>query len=59
MLTRFVAGLTVVNGAWLSTLGRSLCTFSKPFKNKEGQSMVIPHFGPQRWELPPIKEEQK
>ena len=52
-------GLTVVNGAWLSTLGRSLCTYSKPFKNKDGQSMVVPHFGPQGWELPPIKEGAK
>ena len=57
--TCMCAGLTVVNGAWLSTLGKSLCTYSKPFKNKEGQSMVIPHFGPQGWELPPIKESSK
>ncbi|RDX56057.1 P-loop containing nucleoside triphosphate hydrolase protein [Lentinus brumalis] len=55
----YLKGLTVVNGAWLTSLGKSLCTYSKPFKNKEGQSMVIPHFGPQGWELPPIKEEQK
>ncbi|KAI0724370.1 P-loop containing nucleoside triphosphate hydrolase protein [Cerioporus squamosus] len=55
----YLKGLTVVNGAWLNSLGKSLCTYSKPFKNKEGQSMVIPHFGPQGWELPPIKEEQK
>ncbi|TBU35061.1 P-loop containing nucleoside triphosphate hydrolase protein [Dichomitus squalens] len=55
----YIKGLTVVNGAWLSALGKSLCTYSKPFKNKEGQSMVIPHFGPQGWELPPIREDQK
>ncbi|RPD63130.1 P-loop containing nucleoside triphosphate hydrolase protein [Lentinus tigrinus ALCF2SS1-6] len=55
----YLKGLTVVNGAWLSSLGKSLCTYSKPFKNKQGQTMVIPHFGPQGWELPPIKEEQK
>ncbi|KAI1797707.1 P-loop containing nucleoside triphosphate hydrolase protein [Ganoderma leucocontextum] len=55
----YIKGLTIVNGAWLSTLGKSLCTYSKPFKNKDGQSMVIPHFGPQGWELPPIKEDQK
>ncbi|KAI8995457.1 P-loop containing nucleoside triphosphate hydrolase protein [Trametes punicea] len=54
----YIKGLTVVNGAWLPALGKSLCTFSKPFKNKEGQSMVIPHFGPQGWELPPIREDQ-
>ena len=55
----YIKGVTVVNGAWLSALGKSLCTYSKPFKNKEGQSMVIPHFGPQGWELPPIREDQK
>ncbi|KAI0374355.1 P-loop containing nucleoside triphosphate hydrolase protein [Pilatotrama ljubarskyi] len=55
----YVKGVTVVNGAWLAALGKSLCTYSKPFKNKEGQSMVIPHFGPQGWELPPIREDQK
>lgn len=52
----FVTGLTVVNPAWLSHLGKSLCTFSKPIKTKEGISMVIPHFGPAGWELPPVKE---
>ncbi|PIL32147.1 hypothetical protein GSI_06853 [Ganoderma sinense ZZ0214-1] len=55
----YLKGLTVVNGAWLSTLGKSLCTYSKPFKNKDGQSMVIPHFGPQGWELPLIREDRK
>ncbi|KAJ8494910.1 hypothetical protein ONZ51_g2046 [Trametes cubensis] len=55
----YIKGVTVVNGAWLSALGKSLCTYSKPFKNKEGHSMVIPHFGPQGWELPPIREDQK
>ena len=49
-------GLTVVNPAWLSQLGKSLCTFSKPIKTKEGSSIVIPHFGPGGWELPPIKQ---
>ncbi|KAI0757185.1 P-loop containing nucleoside triphosphate hydrolase protein [Daedaleopsis nitida] len=55
----YIKGLTVVNGTWLCTLGKPLCTYSKPFKNKEGQSMVIPHFGPQGWELPPVKEDHK
>ncbi|EIW64851.1 P-loop containing nucleoside triphosphate hydrolase protein [Trametes versicolor FP-101664 SS1] len=55
----FVKGLTVANGAWLAALGRALCTYSKPVKNKDGVAMVIPHFGPQGWELPPIREDQK
>ncbi|CDO72409.1 hypothetical protein BN946_scf184977.g108 [Trametes cinnabarina] len=55
----YIKGVTTINGAWLPALGKSLCTYSKPFKNKEGQSMVIPHFGPQGWELPPIREDQK
>ncbi|EIW80970.1 P-loop containing nucleoside triphosphate hydrolase protein [Coniophora puteana RWD-64-598 SS2] len=50
--------LTVVNVAWLSALGKpSLCTFSKPAKNSKGILMSIPHFGPERWELPPVKAE--
>lgn len=55
----FVKGLTVANGAWLAALGKALCTYSKPVKNKDGVAMVIPHFGPQGWELPPIREDQK
>ncbi|KAI0651669.1 P-loop containing nucleoside triphosphate hydrolase protein [Trametes meyenii] len=55
----YIKGLTVVNGAWLAALGRALCTYSKPVRNKDGQAMVIPHFGPQGWELPPIREDQK
>ncbi|KAK7690076.1 hypothetical protein QCA50_006722 [Cerrena zonata] len=51
----FIKGITTMNTAWLSTLGKSLCTFSKPVKNKEGELMVIPHFGPNGWELPPVK----
>ena len=47
-------GLTVVNGAWLASLGKSMCTFSKPVKTREGKSVVIPHFGPGSWELPPV-----
>ena len=50
-----LVGLTVVNPAWLSQLGKSLCTFSKPVKTKEGTAVVIPHFGPGGWELPPVK----
>ncbi|GJE85929.1 ATP-dependent RNA helicase [Phanerochaete sordida] len=52
----FVKGLTVINPSWLSHLGRSLCTFSKPIQTKEGTAVVIPHFGPAGWELPPVKE---
>lgn len=49
-------GVTVINPAWLSSLGKpSLCSFSKPIKNSVGIEMVIPRFGPDRWELPPIK----
>ncbi|KIK69520.1 hypothetical protein GYMLUDRAFT_33890 [Collybiopsis luxurians FD-317 M1] len=54
----WIKGLTVVNPVWLSTLGKSsLCTFSKPIKNTAGVMMVTPHFGPEGWELPPIKAE--
>ena len=50
------SGVTIVNSAWLASLGRgSLCTFSKPMKNSAGNMMVIPHFGPEGWELPPVK----
>jgi ATP-dependent RNA helicase DHX37/DHR1 len=48
-------GLTVINPAWLPSLGKSLCTFSKPFKNRAGDMMVTPKFGPDGWELPPVK----
>ncbi|KNZ81277.1 Putative ATP-dependent RNA helicase PB1A10.06c [Termitomyces sp. J132] len=52
----WLKGLTIVNPAWLSTLGKpSLCTFSKPTKNMAGVMMTIPRFGPDNWELPPIK----
>ncbi|KAF8635912.1 hypothetical protein AX15_000090 [Amanita polypyramis BW_CC] len=52
----WLKGLTVVNPTWLSSLGRpSLCTFSKPVKNDKGVMMCIPRFGPEAWELPPIK----
>jgi len=56
LIVRICAGLTVINPAWLSSLGKlSLCTFSKPVRNGAGVEMVIPHFGPERWELPPIR----
>jgi ATP-dependent RNA helicase DHX37/DHR1 len=46
----------VINPAWLSSLGKtSLCTFSKPVKNSAGTEMVIPRFGSEQWELPPVK----
>ncbi|TFY66717.1 hypothetical protein EVG20_g4366 [Dentipellis fragilis] len=52
----WMKGLTIVNPAWLSSLGKgSLCTFSKPMKNSAGEMMVIPKFGPRGWELPPVK----
>ncbi|KZT73805.1 P-loop containing nucleoside triphosphate hydrolase protein [Daedalea quercina L-15889] len=51
----WMKGLTVVNPAWLSSLGKSLCTLSKPVKTKDGRIVVIPHFGPAGWELPPIE----
>lgn len=44
----------MINPAWLSTLGKpSLCTFSKPVKDKQGKEMVVPRFGP-GWNLPPV-----
>ena len=50
------AGITVVNPAWLASLGKgSLCTFSKPVKNNLGVMMVTPRFGPENWELPSVK----
>lgn len=50
------AGVTVINPTWLSSLGKaSLCTFSKPIKNSANMEMVIPRFGPERWELPAVK----
>ncbi|KAH9936289.1 P-loop containing nucleoside triphosphate hydrolase protein [Fomitopsis serialis] len=51
----WMKGLTVCNAAWLSSLGKSLCTFSKPITTKDGRIVVIPHFGPAGWELPPIE----
>ncbi|KAJ3822852.1 P-loop containing nucleoside triphosphate hydrolase protein [Lentinula raphanica] len=51
----WIKGLTVINPVWLSSLGKSsLCTFSKPMKNNVGVQMVVPRFGPDAWELPPI-----
>jgi ATP-dependent RNA helicase DHX37/DHR1 len=51
--------LTVVNPAWLSTLGKpSLCTFSKPAKIMGGTMMKIPKFGPDGWELPAVKVQE-
>ncbi|CAA7261404.1 unnamed protein product [Cyclocybe aegerita] len=52
----FLKGLTVINAAWLSSLGgNTLCTFSKPIKNNVGTLMTIPRFGPEGWELPAVK----
>jgi ATP-dependent RNA helicase DHX37/DHR1 len=56
----YLKGLTVVNPAWLSTLGReTLCSFSKPVKNNLGTYMTVPTFGPDRWELPAIKVDNR
>ncbi|KAH9179227.1 P-loop containing nucleoside triphosphate hydrolase protein [Lactarius sanguifluus] len=51
----WLKGLTLINPAWLPALGKTLCTFSKPFKDKAGHMMVTPKFGPDGWELPPVK----
>lgn len=49
-------GLTIINASWLSALGKGvLCKFSKPVKNNAGEFMTVPRFGPDAWELPPIK----
>ena len=49
-------GLTIVNPNWLAVLGKqTMCTFGKPMKNSAGVSMMIPHFGPENWELPAVK----
>lgn len=55
----WLKGLTLINPAWLSSLGKpTLCTFTKPAKNSKGEFMTIPKFGPDQWELPPIKVPQ-
>ncbi|CAB4420840.1 unnamed protein product [Rhizophagus irregularis] len=61
----WMKGVTIVESSWLSKLGRSLCTFSKPVelptskskrnKDTENLAYVIPSFGPKNWELPPMK----
>jgi len=52
----YLKGLTIINPAWLSVLGKDvLCKFSKPIKNNAGEFMMIPRFGPDAWELPAIK----
>jgi ATP-dependent RNA helicase DHX37/DHR1 len=55
------ADLTIVNPSWLHVLGPTLCTFSTK-KQTAGSKLItstsvvsIPHFGPEGWELPPIK----
>lgn len=59
VLTRsMLLGVTVVNPAWLASLGKpTLCHFSKPTKNSSGTMMVIPRFGKDGciWELPAVK----
>ncbi|KAJ7675833.1 P-loop containing nucleoside triphosphate hydrolase protein [Mycena polygramma] len=52
----WIKGVTVINPAWLSSLANgSLCTFSKPTKNAQGDLIVIPRFGNDNWELPAVK----
>lgn len=54
----FLKGVTAVNPSWLSALGKpSLCSFSKPLKNNVGTLVMIPQFGPDKWELPAVKAE--
>ncbi|KAI0304429.1 P-loop containing nucleoside triphosphate hydrolase protein [Multifurca ochricompacta] len=55
----WLKGLTLINPAWLPSLGKVLCTFSKPFKNKAGDLMVTPKFGPDGWELPSVKADTR
>lgn len=56
----WLKGLTLINPAWLSSLGKpTLCTFTKPAKNSKGELVTIPKFGPDQWELPPIKVPQQ
>ncbi|KAI9512405.1 P-loop containing nucleoside triphosphate hydrolase protein [Russula earlei] len=55
----WLKGLTLINPAWLPALGKSLCTFSKPFKNKAGDMMATPKFGPDGWELPPVRADNQ
>lgn len=59
-----VTALTVVNPAWLAKLGPSMCSYSKiahTATTAKGEApntgtFVTPHFGPDGWELPPIKQ---
>ncbi|KDQ25774.1 hypothetical protein PLEOSDRAFT_1058011 [Pleurotus ostreatus PC15] len=51
----WLKGLTMINPSWLSSLGKSLCSFSRPAPDSNGLLVAIPYFGPHRWELPPIK----
>jgi len=57
----WMKNLTAVNPAWLHVLGPALCTFSTK-KQTTGSKLItstsfvsVPHFGPEGWELPPIK----
>ncbi|EGO23947.1 hypothetical protein SERLADRAFT_362091 [Serpula lacrymans var. lacrymans S7.9] len=54
----WLKGVTIINPVWLSSLGKpTLCTLSKPTQNSAGIMMSIPRFGPDKWELPPVKAE--
>ncbi|KAJ7175857.1 P-loop containing nucleoside triphosphate hydrolase protein [Mycena filopes] len=54
----WIKGVTIINPAWLPSLANgSLCTFSKPTKNANGDLMVVPRFGSDGWELPAVKAE--
>ncbi|KZV98839.1 P-loop containing nucleoside triphosphate hydrolase protein [Exidia glandulosa HHB12029] len=59
----FMKNLTVVNPAWLPSLGPSLCTFSKALQGPTSfkdvaadEEIVIPRFG--IWQLPAIKRKK-
>ncbi|EJD50705.1 P-loop containing nucleoside triphosphate hydrolase protein [Auricularia subglabra TFB-10046 SS5] len=56
----YMKNLTVINSAWLPTLGPTFCTFSKPLQGPgpfkdvgPSEEVVIPRFGV--WQLPAIK----
>ncbi|KAG9013562.1 putative ATP-dependent RNA helicase DHR1 [Tulasnella sp. 427] len=58
----YVKGVTVINPAWLPSLGPTLCTYSKPLDlpasmKKLGADLkiVTPRFGPRGWQLPNMK----
>ncbi|KAK9762360.1 putative ATP-dependent RNA helicase DHR1 [Basidiobolus ranarum] len=67
----WLKGITVIRPKWLTSIGKNLCSFSKPLDThgagkkvistlKDTQEcFVIPSFGPKYWKLPPQKAQQK